>query len=49
LLMAGIGIAAGGMTLAQHGGHGKGGVQVKLLSQTDIIGTGRRRRPRSSR
>ena len=25
------------MTLAQHGGHGKGGVQVKLLSQKDII------------
>lgn len=30
-------LAAGGMTLAQHGGHGKGGVQVKLLSQKDII------------
>jgi quercetin dioxygenase-like cupin family protein len=30
-------IAVGGMTLAQHGGHGKGGVQVKLLSQKDII------------
>ena len=30
-------LAAGGMTLAQHGGHGKDGVQVKLLSQKDII------------
>ena len=30
-------LAAGGMTLAQHDGHGKGGVQVKVLSQTDII------------
>ena len=30
-------LAVGGMTLAQHGGHGKGGVQVKLLSQKDII------------
>jgi quercetin dioxygenase-like cupin family protein len=30
-------LAAGGMTLAQHDGHGKGGVQVKLLSQKDII------------
>ena len=30
-------LAAGGMTLAQHGGHGKGGVQVKLLSQKDIM------------
>ena len=30
-------LAFGGMTLAQHGGHGKGGVQVKLLSQKDII------------
>ena len=29
-------LAAGGMTPAQHGGHGKGGVQVKLLSQKDI-------------
>lgn len=37
LLIAGIGVATGGMTLAQHGGHGKGGVQVKLLSQQDII------------
>ena len=37
LLITGIGVAAGGMTLAQHGGHGKGGVQVKLLSQKDII------------
>src|SRR5262245_20265291 len=25
------------MTLAQRGGHGKGGVQVKLLSQKDIV------------
>ena len=30
-------LAVGGMTLAQHGGHGKDGVQVKLLSQKDII------------
>ncbi len=30
-------LAAGGMTLAQHSGHGNGGVQVKLLSQKDII------------
>ena len=30
-------LAVGGMTLAQHAGHGKGGVQVKLLSQKDII------------
>jgi quercetin dioxygenase-like cupin family protein len=30
-------LAVGGMTLAQHGDHGKGGVQVKLLSQKDII------------
>ena len=30
-------LAVGGMTLAQHSGHGKGGVQVKLLSQKDII------------
>ena len=30
-------LAVGGMTLAQHGGHGKDGVQVKLLSQNDII------------
>ena len=30
-------LAVGGMTLAQHVGHGKGGVQVKLLSQKDII------------
>ena len=30
-------LAVGGMTLAQHGGHGKGRVQVKLLSQKDII------------
>lgn len=30
-------LAVGGMTLAQHDGHGKGGVQVKLLSQKDII------------
>ncbi len=32
LLAAGIGVGAGGMTLAHHGGHGKGGVQVKVLS-----------------
>ena len=30
-------LAVGGMTLAQHGSHGKDGVQVKLLSQKDII------------
>jgi quercetin dioxygenase-like cupin family protein len=30
-------LAAGGMSLAQHGEHGKGGAQVKLLSQKDII------------
>jgi quercetin dioxygenase-like cupin family protein len=30
-------LAVGGMTVAQHDGHGKGGVQVKLLSQKDII------------
>ena len=30
-------LAVGGMTLAQHGGHGKDGVQVKLLSQKDIL------------
>ena len=30
-------LAACGMTLAQHSGHGNGGVQVKLLSQKDII------------
>ena len=30
-------LAVGGMTLAQHDGHGRGGVQVKLLSQMDII------------
>ena len=29
--------AVGGMTLAQHGGQGEGMVQVKLLSQKDII------------
>ena len=29
-------LALGGMTMAQHGGHGEGGVQVKLLSQKDI-------------
>src|ERR1700745_4308841 len=30
-------LAVGGMALAQHGGHGKGGVQVKLLSQKDVF------------
>jgi quercetin dioxygenase-like cupin family protein len=30
-------LAAGGMSLAHHDEHGKGGVQVKLLSQKDII------------
>ena len=29
--------AVGGMTLAQHDDHGKGGDYVKLLSQKDII------------
>jgi quercetin dioxygenase-like cupin family protein len=37
LLLTGIGVAAGGTTLAKHGEHGKGGIQVKLLSQKDII------------
>src|SRR5262245_9183099 len=36
-LIAGIVFGAGGMTLAQHGGHGNDGVQVKQLSQKDII------------
>jgi quercetin dioxygenase-like cupin family protein len=31
------GLAVGGMTLARHGGHGKGGDHVKLLSQKGII------------
>ena len=30
-------LAAGGMSLAQHGEHGKDGDYVKLLSQKDII------------
>ena len=30
-------LAAGGMSLAQHDEHGKGGDYVKLLSQKDII------------
>ena len=30
-------LAVGGMSSAQHDEHGKGGVQVKLLSQKDII------------
>jgi quercetin dioxygenase-like cupin family protein len=30
-------LAVGGMTLAQHGEHGKGGVQVRVLFQKDII------------
>ena len=30
-------LAVGGMTLAQHGGHGKGGPRVKVLSQRDVI------------
>ena len=30
-------LAAGGMSLAHHEEHGKGGPQVKLLSQKDII------------
>jgi quercetin dioxygenase-like cupin family protein len=29
-------VALGGMSLAQHGGHGKGGEGVKVLSQRDI-------------
>ena len=37
LLVAGIGVGAGGMTLAQHDEHGKGGDYVKLLSQKDLI------------
>jgi quercetin dioxygenase-like cupin family protein len=32
-----IALAAGGMSLAQHGEHGHGGVYVKLLSQKAII------------
>jgi quercetin dioxygenase-like cupin family protein len=30
-------LAAGGMSLAHHDEHGKGGAQVKLLSKKDII------------
>src|SRR5262245_24882641 len=30
-------LAAGGMSLAQHDGHGQGGAHVKLLAQRDII------------
>jgi quercetin dioxygenase-like cupin family protein len=30
-------LAAGGMSLAHHDEHGNGGVQVKLLSQKDIL------------
>ena len=30
-------LVVSGTTLAQHGGHGEGGVQVKLLSQKNII------------
>lgn len=30
-------LAAGGMSLAHHDEHGKGGAQVQLLSQKDII------------
>ena len=29
-------LVAGGMSLAHHDGHGKGGAQVKVLSQKDI-------------
>ena len=36
LLMAGIVVAVGGIALAQHGEHGKGAPQVKVLSQRDI-------------
>ena len=32
-----IALAAGGMSLAHHGGHSKGGDYVKVLSQRDII------------
>jgi quercetin dioxygenase-like cupin family protein len=37
LLVAGIGVGAGGMSLAHHDEHGKGGDYVKVLSQKDII------------
>jgi quercetin dioxygenase-like cupin family protein len=30
-------LAVGGMTLAQHDGHGKGGDYVKRLSQRDVV------------
>src|SRR5262245_31333716 len=36
LIIAGMGVAAGGMTLAQHSEHGQGVPQVKVLSQKDI-------------
>ena len=32
-----VALAAGGMSLAHHDEHGKGGAHVKLLSQKDII------------
>ena len=37
LLVAGIGVGAGGMSLAHQDEHGKGGDYVNLLSQMDII------------
>lgn len=37
LFSASIGVAVGGITLAQHGEHGKAGPQVKVLSQSDIV------------
>ena len=30
-------LATGGMTLAQHGEHGTGGVRVQVISQKDIV------------
>ena len=37
LLVAGISVGAGGMSLAHHDEHSKGGDYVKLLSQRNII------------
>ena len=37
LLVAGISVGAGGMSLAHHDEHSKGGDYVKVLSQRDII------------
>jgi quercetin dioxygenase-like cupin family protein len=36
VLVACAALAIGGMTLAQHGEHGKGGSRVKVLSRKDI-------------